>query len=139
MPVRNKTIKRASRLLVEKYYHKLTRDFHSNKRLISEVATVPSKRLRNNIVAFTTHLMKRIARGPVRGISLRLQEEERERRMDFVPEVSIVDQDIANGIEVDETTMDMLASMDLDKMSHLRKSVAGPVQGKPAGGRGRKA
>ena len=55
--------------------------------VIDAVAMIPSKRLRNKIAGFTTHLMKRIARGPVRGISLKLQEEERERRLDFVPEV----------------------------------------------------
>jgi small subunit ribosomal protein S17e len=51
------------------------------------VAIIPSKRMRNKIAGFVTHLMKRIQRGPVRGISLKLQEEERERRLDFVPEV----------------------------------------------------
>ena len=33
-------------------------------------------------------MMKRIQKGPVKGISLKLQEEEREKKMDFVPERS---------------------------------------------------
>lgn len=73
--------------MIEKYYSRLTLDFHTNKRLVGEVADIPSKRMKNKIAGFVTHLMKRIQKGPVRGISLKLQEEERERRLDFVPEV----------------------------------------------------
>jgi small subunit ribosomal protein S17e len=62
-----------------------------NKKISEEVAIIPSKRLRNKIAGFVTHLMKRIQKGPVRNISLKLQEEERERRMDFVPEKSELD------------------------------------------------
>merc|ERR1712242_547441 len=86
--VRTKTVKRASRALIEKYYGKLTNDFHVNKRIIDDISQIQTKRLRNKIAGFTTHLMKRIEKKPVRGISLRLQEEERERRMDFIPEKS---------------------------------------------------
>lgn len=57
--------------------------------------------------------MKRIQKGPVRGISLKLQEEERERRMDFVPEVSAVDTEV---IEIDPDTREMLKSLDLAKL-----------------------
>ena len=56
-------------------------------------------------------MMKRIQRGPVRGISLKLQEEERERRMDFVPEVSAID---IENIEVDKDTQAMLRALELN-------------------------
>ena len=63
--VRTKTVKRTARLIVEKYYGKLTLDFQINKKIAEEVAEIQSKRLRNKIAGFTTHLMKRIQKGPV--------------------------------------------------------------------------
>jgi len=117
--VRTKTVKKAARLIVEKYYSKLTLDFQINKKIAEEVATIPSKRLRNKIAGFTTHLMKRIQRGPVRGISLKLQEEERERRMEYVPDKSEVD---IENIQVDTDTRDMLRELDMDKLPNITVS-----------------
>mmetsp|Transcript_9194 Transcript_9194/g.14266 ORF Transcript_9194/g.14266 Transcript_9194/m.14266 type:complete len:126 (+) Transcript_9194:71-448(+) len=114
MGVRTKTVKRSARKIVEKYYTRLTLDFHTNKRLVDEVAITPSKRMRNKIAGYTTHLMRRIDKGPVRGISLKLQEEERERRLDFVPEVSALEQET---IQIDEDTRDMLESLGYGNLS----------------------
>merc|ERR1712037_177711 len=71
--VRTKTVKKASRRIIEKYYMMLNLDFHTNKRVIEQIAIIPTKRLRNQIAGFITHLMKRIRAGPVRGISIKLQ------------------------------------------------------------------
>jgi ribosomal protein S17E len=43
----------------QQFYPRLTLDFHTNKKICDEVAVIPSKRLRNKIAGFTTHLMRR--------------------------------------------------------------------------------
>merc|ERR1711972_966115 len=114
--VRTKTVKKAARVIVERYYGKLTLDFQMNKKIAEEVATIPSKRMRNKIAGYATHLMKRIQKGPVRGISLKLQEEERERRMEYVPEKSEVD---VERITVDPDTKEMLKDLNMGDLSNI--------------------
>lgn len=122
--VRTKTTKRAARVLIEKYYPRLNPvDFHTNKKVIDEVAIIPTKRLRNKIAGFTTHLMKRIQRGPVRGISFKLQEEERERKDQYVPEVSALDSSVAP-LEIDPDTDELMRSLGFD---NLPVTVTAPV------------
>merc|ERR1711966_31585 len=117
--VRTRTTKRAAKHIVEKYYQRLTLDFATNKRICEEVASIQSKALRNKIAGYLTHLMKRIAKGPVRGISLKLQEEGRERRMDYIPDISAVDLEIEKGIEIDQDTKNMLRAMDMANLPGL--------------------
>eukprot|EP01087_Luapelamoeba_hula_P004965 TRINITY_DN14_c0_g1_i1.p2 TRINITY_DN14_c0_g1~~TRINITY_DN14_c0_g1_i1.p2 ORF type:complete len:152 (+),score=31.75 TRINITY_DN14_c0_g1_i1:57-512(+) len=116
--VRTKTVKKAARQIVEKYYPRLTDDFQTNKRLCDEIALIASKRLRNKIAGFVTHLMKRIAQGPVRGISFKLQEEERERRDQYVPDVSAIELEV---IEVDPDTKDMLKLIGFGDISNVHQ------------------
>merc|ERR1712127_411439 len=123
--VRTKTVKKASKTLIEKYYTRLTLDFHTNKRVCEEVAIIPSKKLRNKIAGFITHLMKRIQIAPVRGISIKLQEEERERRDNYVPEYSQLD---VETIEVDKETREMLEALEFNNIQNLQ-----PVEHKAPG------
>ncbi|KAJ8540316.1 hypothetical protein K7X08_030235 [Anisodus acutangulus] len=81
-------------------------------------------------------------KGPVRGISLKLQEEERERRMDFVPDESAIKTDL---IEVDKETLDMLSALGMSDLPGVVKQAAEPQAvaalptfGRGAGGFGRK-
>ncbi|RHZ67020.1 hypothetical protein Glove_303g138 [Diversispora epigaea] len=120
--VRTKTVKRGSRVIIEKYYPRLTLDFQTNKKICDEVAIIPSKRLRNKIAGFTTHLMKRIQRGPVRGISFKLQEEERERKDNYVPDVSALGVD---NIEIDPDTKELIKALGYENLSGV--TVSAPV------------
>ncbi|KAI3635980.1 hypothetical protein MIR68_005500 [Amoeboaphelidium protococcarum] len=134
--VRTKTVKRAARHLIEKYYPRLNLDFQSNKKLAGEVAIIPSKRLRNKIAGFTTHLMKRIQKGPVRGISFKLQEEERERKDNYVPEVSALQ---VESVHIDPNTKEMLASMGLGDMQGVNVVDISPANTGAAYNRGGKS
>lgn len=112
-------MKKSAKVIIEKYYSKLTVDFETNKRICDEIAVIASKRLRNKIAGYTTHLMKRIQRGPVRGISFKLQEEERERKDQYVPEISALDftQNTETGqLDVDTETKDLLKSLGFDSI-----------------------
>lgn len=86
-------------------------DFQLNKKIADDVALIPTKRLRNKIAGYSTHLMKRIRDGPVRGISLKLQEQEREARMERIPDQSALN---TKQIFVDATTDSMLKSLGFD-------------------------
>ncbi|KAJ3123759.1 hypothetical protein HK098_001646 [Nowakowskiella sp. JEL0407] len=123
--VRTKTVKKASRVLIEKYYPRLTLDFQTNKKICDEVAVIQSKRLRNKIAGFTTHLMKRIQNGPVRGISFKLQEEERERKDNYVPDVSAL---AVETIEIDADTNALLKAMNFESIPGVTvANLAGPI------------
>jgi small subunit ribosomal protein S17e len=118
--VRTNLIKKAAKVIIERFYARLTHDFDTNKRVVDEVtSTIPSKRIRNKIAGFVTHLMKRIQKGPVRGVSLKVQEEERERRMDFIPEQSELD---VPQIAVDNDTYNMLRSLNFPAIQGVNVS-----------------
>jgi small subunit ribosomal protein S17e len=130
--VRTKTVKKASRQIIEKYYTKLTLDFHTNKRVVEEIAIIPTKRLRNQIAGFITHLMKRIQAGPVRGISIKLQEEERERRDNYVPDVSALEPQ--NMITIDQDTKEMLNAFDFKSLHNVSVQETNDQQNQQQGG-----
>jgi len=71
--------------------------------------------------------MKRIQKGPVRGISFKLQEEERERKDNYVPEVSALDT-TANPLEIDPDTK---ALLDLLNFDSIQATVVAPVTAAP--------
>ena len=55
--VRTKTVKKSAKVIIERYYPKLTLDFETNKRICDEIAIIASKRLRNKVCFHSTWSM----------------------------------------------------------------------------------
>lgn len=88
------TMKKAAWVVTEQYCTYLGIDFHMNKCMCEEIDIILKKQDCNIIAGYATHLVKRIERGLVRGISIKLWEEEKTRRDNFVPKVLVLDQKI---------------------------------------------
>ena len=56
--VRTSVVKRTARKLLEMYPDIFTTDFEHNKRVVSELIEYKSKKLRNQIAGYITHLVK---------------------------------------------------------------------------------
>lgn len=55
--IRTKLVKRTAKELLEKYPDIFTRDFEHNKKVVSKLLETPSKKLRNQIAGYITHLV----------------------------------------------------------------------------------
>ncbi|KAJ7694473.1 ribosomal S17-domain-containing protein [Mycena olivaceomarginata] len=93
-----------------------------------QTVVVPSKRLHNKISSFTTHLMKLIQKGPRPRHSFKLQVKERERKDNYVPEVSALNTSASGGLEIDPDTKALLIAINFDP---IPISVVDPITTQP--------
>ena len=59
--IKTKLIKRKTRELLSSYGEKFTADFTENKKIIAQLAEIPSKKLRNIVAGYATRLKKKEA------------------------------------------------------------------------------
>ncbi len=58
--IKTSMIKRIGKSLLEKYPDKFLTDFEKNKAIVTEVADIPSKKLRNVITGYVTKNAKKL-------------------------------------------------------------------------------
>ncbi|MEA2070069.1 MAG: 30S ribosomal protein S17e [Asgard group archaeon] len=66
--IRSDKIKRTAKELVAKYHDHFSTEFDENKKLVDELTTVKSKRMRNRIAGYVTRIMVQIEEGKVQVI-----------------------------------------------------------------------
>lgn len=109
--VRGKSIKRASRSIIELYFSRINSDFENNLSVVRDVTLTQNKKVRNQIAGYVTHLYKRIQKGVVKGIYIKHHEQEKERKESFIPNVGILDVD---KVMVDPVTFSMIKKYSIE-------------------------
>ena len=109
--IRGKSIKRAAKQVVEKYFSRVNADFENNLSLVKDVTITQSKKVRNQLAGYMTHLYKLIQRGACKGIYIKSHEIERERKESFIPKNGILD---VEKLLVDKVTASMIKHYEIE-------------------------
>lgn len=108
--IRGKSIKRASKQVLEKYFCRINVDFENNLSVVRDVTITQSKKVRNQIAGYVTHLYKRVQKGAVKGVYIKSHEQEKERKESFIPKEGVLD---VEKIMVDPVTNAMITQYGL--------------------------
>ncbi|ADY00517.1 MAG: 30S ribosomal protein S17e [Vulcanisaeta sp.] len=73
--VRPRYIKSLARRLLEVYPGRFSDDFESNKKVVAELADIPSKSVRNKVAGEITRVMKRMKAGAEEKPEIELEEQ----------------------------------------------------------------
>ncbi len=103
--VRGKSVKRASRSIIELYFSRVNKDFENNLSVVRDVTITKNKKIRNQIAGYVTRLYNRIQKGIVKGIYIKSHEVEKERKESFIPKVGVMD---VEKVMVDPITYSMI-------------------------------
>lgn len=103
--VRGKSVKKASRSIIEMYFSRVNKDFENNLSVVRDVTITQNKRMRNQIAGYVTRLYNRVQKGFVKGIYIKSHEAEKERKESFIPKVGVMD---VEKVVVDPVTFSMI-------------------------------
>lgn len=108
--IRGRSVKRAARSVIERYFSRVNADFENNLSVVRDTTVTQSKKVRNQLAGYVTHLYKRTQRGEVKGVYIKSHEQEKERKESFIPKVGILD---AEKFVVDPVTFSMIKKYDI--------------------------
>lgn len=105
--IKIKSVKKAAKQIVEKYYVYLNEDFYHNKKVVSDFTEIQTKKTLNKVTGYVTHLVKLVLKGTSKGLYIKKHEEDREKKEGYLPKTSLLDSD---KVLVDSVTMEMINS-----------------------------